>query len=104
MTLQEIKHIIAIKDNYHEDISEHVLEFEEKVYNPVKEAIANNNTIVIEYLESCTQEERYGLCTAIERGLQESQAVNEGIIREGYDRAVNLYRVICEENNYPIKL
>jgi hypothetical protein len=103
MTLQEIKEIVRLAVMYYEDdyycldISEDVLAFDEQVNKPIQRAIEENDTTVLEYIESCTSEHQSYLSVGIRRGLEEA-AINEGVIREGYERAVNLYRKIHKEN------
>ena len=103
MTKQEIKNIVELAVMYYEDdrycldLSEDVLELDERVNKPIQKAIASNDLTVIEYLENCTPQEQSYASVGIQQGLEQITAVNEGVIREGYERAVNLYRKIAKK-------
>ena len=106
MTVQEIKNIVELAVMYHEDdrycldISEDMLDYTARVYEPIKKAISSNDKTAIKYLEACESKVQSYVSTGIEDGLKEVTAVNEGVIREGYERAVNLYRKIHKENDF----
>ena len=100
MTTQEIKNIVEMDEMAYSEIPEDQRKFGEEIYTPIREAIANNDMIVIEFLETCDPWIRKRLSPAIEYGIIDNNAVNEGVIRPGCERVVRLYRSIREENGW----
>ena len=100
MTVDEIKKIVELLGTLDYDRPEDQKTFSNEAYEPVKEAIKDNDMTVIMHLETCDKATRKRLSTAVGRGLLERRVVNEGVIREGYERAVNLCRDICNENGW----
>jgi hypothetical protein len=104
MTLQEIKRIAELAMSYNRHRQEDQIAYSDNCHIPVSEAIAANDITVIAFLETCDKDVRKRLSPAIEDGVLESRAVNEGVVREGYERAVNLYKSVYGENGYNIKI
>jgi hypothetical protein len=109
MTIQELKEAIAYAKKINrmsagDDDGELEQYFDGeltgKVHHPVSVAIMENHSHIIAYLENCSTEDRREVYTAIRDGLKRVKAINEGVVREGYERTVKLYRTICEENGW----
>ena len=92
MNLDEIKHIVSIAGKYNLNDPYQMDEFYAKAYKPVLKAVAENDKTVIDYLLSCTKEERHELYTAVEAGA----------IKGKHPEAIALYKMICEEQGYKI--
>ena len=98
MTLQKIEHFAKIAPTYDLDLPRHNDGFGKNVFYPVADAILRGNLIVIKYNESCDKKMRKALFSAVAHGaLCLTDDINEGIIREGYERIITLHRSICEE-------
>jgi len=100
MTLNEIKHIAEIACIYNLDYEDECSEHIRKVLVPVREAIAANDQTVIAFIETCDKEVQGRLIPAIGQGLSKIGVINEGVIREGYERVVNLYRAMYDERGW----
>jgi len=71
-------------------------DFSRIAHKPIYKAVKANDMTVIQFLESANKNVREQVRPAIERALKESNAVKDGVIRPEYERAVLLYRSICE--------
>ena len=92
MTLEELKDIVKIVGSYNLNDPFQMDEFYSKAYKPVLNAVAENNKMVIDYLMSCTKDERGYLFTAVERGA----------IKGKHPEAIALYKLLCAEKGYRV--
>ena len=73
MSLDQIKEIVKISGTFDLDFSDEMDEYLEKVYEPVRAAVADNDAIVIEYLSKCGKNEIDNLITAVRAGALEGK-------------------------------
>lgn len=92
MTLKEIKHIVEIAGTYDLDFPDDMDEFLETAYNPVREAVANNDKTVIDYIGNCNEKGQFILYTAVVDGAADGQ----------HPDAIKLYEKIRKENGFKI--
>jgi len=92
LTLEDIQHIAEISTAYDLDFPDQMDEWSEKVYFPVRKAIASNDKTVIDYLYSCTGDTQFYLSTAVEDGTLDGQ----------YPEAIVLYKKFCDEQGFKI--
>ncbi|MCL2387198.1 MAG: hypothetical protein FWC89_06560 [Defluviitaleaceae bacterium] len=97
MTKQELNKMVDfINSLVGEWLPEESEAFSRIAYTPIYKAIKANDMTVIQLLESADKNVREQLLPAIGRALKENNAVKDGVIRPEYERAVLLYRSICE--------
>lgn len=89
---EEIQHIVEIAGTYDLNFSDQMDEFDEKVYYPVRKAVAGNDKTTIDYLWKCSKDERHELYTAVADGAIDGQ----------HPEAIALYKKICGEQGYRI--
>ena len=92
MTLDEIKDIVRVSSKYELDWPSQLDEYIEKVYTPVKQAVASGDIVVIDYLTQCTAEERDDVYTGFADGAKEG----------GCQAAIDLYVDHCKKMGYEI--
>ena len=68
MSLDQIKEIVKISGTFDLDFSDEMDEYLEKVYEPVRAAVADNEKTVMDYLVGCSADEIKDVYTAIEDG------------------------------------
>ena len=87
MTLDEIKKIVELAVSLDDlDDPRQMDDFLENVYNPVKFAVTENDTVVIEYIDGCSPNEMWRVYTAVADGAKLGQ----------HKEAVQLYLKICK--------
>ena len=89
MTLNEIQHIAEISNTYDLDFPSQMDEWCEKVYSPVRKAIANNDKTVIDYISNYDTKDKYNLFTPVEDGALDGQ----------HPEAIALCVKLCNELN-----
>ena len=92
MTIDEIKRIAEISTTYDLDFPDQMDEYCNKVYEPVKKAVADNDKTVIDFIGSCNERQQYCLATAVEDGTIEGQ----------HPDAIALYKKIWGKNGFRI--
>jgi hypothetical protein len=73
MTLKEIQDVVKLAPTFNLNSLQQLEEFDEKVYYPVRKAVANNDPIAIDYISRCSEKELDGVFTAVEDGAIESK-------------------------------
>ena len=68
-----------------------------KVCEPLRRAVSKKKLNFVEYLLTCEPEERRPLFSAYQAALVDSNAVVDGILKEGYEKAYKVYEMMCEE-------
>ena len=100
MTVDKIKKVIEYAINVYnaEDFFPlEYSEYHEKIYNPIKEAIRNNDVDVVEYLMKCSAEDRRYILSAIINEVEEDGIIKENTVRLGFNNVAKLYQKVCEE-------
>ena len=92
MTLQEIQNIAKTSVTYDLDFPSQMDEYYEKVYMPVRKAVANNDKVVINFILTCNEKEQDRLLTAVEAGAIDGQ----------HPEAIALCKKMCEEQGVEI--
>ena len=95
MLTPELKDRIDNACSYDLRWSDHAEEYDRVLHTPVYEAVLNNDSEVIAYLEGCHPDIRKRLFPAITDGIRYRKGIFEGV-----DRAMNLYKNICDERGF----
>ena len=88
MTLQEAKDIVKISKTF--DLNYQENEYFDRVFKPLREAVASGNMNVIEYLDSLSKEEYSDVYTAVAWGAKYGK----------HPKAIQLYKKMCKAEGY----
>jgi hypothetical protein len=76
------------------------IHMEGEYYGEVREALKENDPVILEYLENAPPEIRGHLKWVFDTIVEELSNINEGVVPESYSRVFNLHKQICLEQGY----
>ena len=71
-----------------------------KVYEPLRRAITNKKLSFVQYLLTCTPEERDSMFHVYEAEIRGANILENGVVKEGYEDAYRVYEMMLEERRY----
>jgi len=96
--MMDIKRIIEIARELDIESPSDSYTFTLKVQEPMRRAISKKKLDFINYLLTCTKEEREVLFSSYQAALRKSNVVIDGILQEGYEDTYRVYELMCEES------
>ena len=95
--MMDIKRIIEIASELNTLIPSHARTYSLKVGEALTRAVMKKKLNFVQYLLTCTPEERRPLFSAYQGALMDADIRENGVTKEGYEEAYRLYLMMCEE-------
>ena len=95
--MMDIKRIIEIASELNTLLPDDARTYGLKVGEALRRAVVKKKLNFVQYLLTCTPEERSHLFCAYQGALMDADIRENGVTKEGYEDAYRLYLLMCEE-------